>query len=87
VSDAVPVDDVLLHEEEGEAMLLHVASGRYFGLNRSGVVVWRALVEGTDPVDALLARWPSLDPARCRADADGLVAALVDAGLARRADA
>jgi hypothetical protein len=84
VSQAVPADDVLLHEEKGEAMLLHVASGLYFGLNRSGVVVWHALVESRDPVEALLARWPHLDPAACRADTDALVDALVEAGLAHR---
>lgn len=86
MSGAVPADDVLLHEEEGEAMLLHVGSGRYFGLNRSGVVVWQALVAGADPVAAMLARWPDLDPAVCRADADALVEALIEAGLAHRSD-
>lgn len=81
--DVAPAQDVLLHEEEGDAFLLHVASGRYFGLNRSGLVVWKALVEGRDRVAALTERWPDADPAVLRSDADDLVASLLEAGLVR----
>ena len=80
-----PVDDVLVHEEGGDAFLLHVGSGRYFGLNRSGLVIWEALVAGTDPVAALQERWPDLPPATCEADVAALVEALLTAGLVRAA--
>jgi hypothetical protein len=79
------VDEVLLHEEQGEAFLLHVPSGRYFGLNRSGVVVWSALRAGEDPVDAMQAEWPARDRAGLEADVKALLDALLTAGLARAA--
>jgi hypothetical protein len=75
-------DEVLLREQEGDAFLLHVPSGRYFGLNRSGLVVWQALVNGADPEAALAERWPDVPAATRQADAQRLVQALVDAGLA-----
>lgn len=74
-------DDVILHEEHGEAFLLHVASGRYFGLNHSGVVVWNALVKGADPLDELCAEWPGRDRALLERDAEALLAQLLEAGL------
>jgi hypothetical protein len=78
-----PADDVLVHREDGEAFLLHVASGRYFGLNRTGLLIWEALVAGDDPAAALQARWPDLDPATCAADVDALLRGLLATGLLR----
>lgn len=77
----VPAQDVIVHQEKGEAFLLNVASGRYFGLNRSGLVVWNAIVEGVDPAAALRARWPDAEPATADADAARLVDLLLRAGL------
>jgi hypothetical protein len=81
VKSLIVADDVILHQEEGDAFLLHVASGRYFGLNRSGLLVWSALLDGADPVQALAARWPDKSPASLRSDAEELVRQLVQAGL------
>jgi hypothetical protein len=78
-----PAEEVILHEQEGEAFLLHVPSGRYFGLNETGLVVWGALVAGKDPAEELGQRWPAIPLADRRADADNLVQALVGAGLVR----
>ena len=79
--------DVLFQEDNGEAFLLHVPSGRYFGLNPAGVVVWTALREGGDPVAALRRRWPGQDPEKLASDSRRLVGQLEDAGLiARPAD-
>jgi hypothetical protein len=81
---AIPTtDDVVLREQEGDAFLLHVPSGRYFGLNSTGLVVWEALVNGRDPVEALSDRWPDVPAEQRAADARSLVEALVGAGLAR----
>lgn len=74
-------DGVLCQEEDGEAFLLHVATGRYFGLNPSGLVVWKALAAGDDPVEALRRQWPAVRVEACRADAERLMASLVEAGL------
>lgn len=73
--------DLLLHEEQGEAFLLHVTSGRYFGLNRAGVVVWKALVDGVDPVDRLCEEWPSRARSVLASDAETLLTQLAEAGL------
>lgn len=80
-----PVEDVLVHEEDGEAFLLHVGSGRYFGLNRAGLVIWEALRAGADPVASVRTRWPEVPQPTCEADVDALVGALLDAGLVRSA--
>jgi hypothetical protein len=77
----VPVDDVLVHREDGDAFLLHVPSGRYFGLNQTGLVVWDALVAGDDPGAALHLRWPRRTPEQCQSDAAALVDALRNASL------
>ena len=74
-------DDVILHEEKGEALLLHIASGRYFGLNHSGVVVWNAVRDGADPVERLRAEWPSRERDALERDAEALISQLMDAGL------
>jgi hypothetical protein len=79
-----PADEVILHEQEGEAFLLHVPSGRYFGLNETGLVVWKALLAGKDPTEELGRRWPDVAVEERRADADVLLQALADAGLIER---
>ncbi|HZN14854.1 MAG TPA: PqqD family peptide modification chaperone [Acidimicrobiales bacterium] len=76
-------DEVVLREQEGDAFLLHVPSGRYFGLNRSGLVIWQAVLDGRDPLEALAERWPDVPAERRQADADALITALVGAGLAQ----
>jgi hypothetical protein len=81
VTPARIADDVIVHEEEQEAFLLHVPSGRYFGLNPSGLVVWRALCSGDDPVAALQKRWPDVAVDLLRQDTERLLGALAEAGL------
>jgi hypothetical protein len=83
LADVVPTEDVILHEQDGEAFLLHVPTGKYFGLNRTGLVVWNALVAGEDPVAHLASRWPDVPADVRQADAARLVEALMDAGLVR----
>jgi hypothetical protein len=87
VHDLKPVDDVLIHEEEGEAFLLHVASGRYFSLNKTGLVVWQALAAGADPGAAVGQRWPNVAGDVRERDIKALLVKLEGAGLVRRADA
>ncbi len=83
---ALPAPDVLLQEQDGEAFLLHVASGRYFGLNRTGLTIWQAIVDEEDPLQALAQRWPAVPDDVRRRDVDALLTALLDAGLVRDAD-
>ncbi len=48
-----PKPNVLVRELGGEAVLLDIETGRYFGLNATGVRIWALLGEGeelaTDP--------------------------------------
>ena len=81
----VAADDVVLKEQEGDAFLLHVPSGRYFGLNRSGLVIWEALNDGGDPVEALGKRWGAVPEEQRRADVEKLVGTLLEAGLLQEA--
>jgi hypothetical protein len=74
-------DGVLMHEQDGEAFLLHTDSGRYFGLNRTGVAIWRALESGDDPFEALGERWPDVPAEVRRRDVEGLLDRLRAAGL------
>lgn len=74
-------DGILMQEQDGEAFLLHTQTGKYFGLNRTGVAIWRALEAGHDPVAALGERWPDV-PTDVRArDTEALIDRLYDAGL------
>ena len=82
MAELAPAEGVILHEQEGEAFLLHVPTGKYFGLNRAGLVVWKALVDGEDPIAKLGERWPDIPADVRRTDAARLVDALVAAGLA-----
>lgn len=81
-----PGDEVLYHEEAGEAFLLHVPSGEYFGLNPTGVVVWKALTDGADPEEQLAQRWPDVPREALRRDTAELLESLRDAGLVVESD-
>ncbi len=74
-------DGVLIHEQEGEAFLLHTSSGKYFGLNKAGVTIWHALSAGEDPVAALGQRWPDVPIENRARDAEALIGHLLAAAL------
>ena len=76
-------DDVIFRELDGEAVLLDLASGRYFGLNVVGTRTWTLLTAGTalDAVVAALAAEFDAPAAEIAADVSGLVADLLARGL------
>ncbi len=78
-----PSSDVLVQETGDEAVLLDVAGEYYFGLNPTGLRVWRLLEGGSDlrgVCDALHAEY-AVDAAQIEQDVLALVGRLVDAGL------
>lgn len=81
-----PTNEVLLHEEAGEAFLLNVKTGEYFGLNRAGIIVWSALLHGIDPEQELARRWPDVPRDVLRQDVSRLLEALLQAGLVLDSD-
>ena len=76
-------DHAMARELDGEIIILDVPSGRYFGINDVGAVVW-GLLDGTRDrdaiVDAVTAEF-DVDRDTAAADLDALLDQLVDAGL------
>jgi hypothetical protein len=77
--------DVVTRSLAGEAVLLDLASGTYFGLDEVGTRIWQLLGEhgAAEPVVAALLDEYDVDEARVRADLDRLVRELQEKGLVR----
>jgi hypothetical protein len=80
---AKPSDDVLCQAVGDEAVLLNLASERYFGLDPVGTRIWTLLSQ--DPrlkqvFDALCAEY-EVEPARLEADLLDLIGQLAEAKL------
>jgi hypothetical protein len=81
-----PAEDVVCAELEGEAVLLDVGRGIYFGLDEVGYRIWTLLGAGQDApgiAATLLAEYDA-PPADIRADVDAFLDTLLAGGLARR---
>ena len=78
--------DVLSRELNGEAVLLDLRSGRYYGLNATGAVIWAGLLDGLDRdrIAERLVEAFEVEPAPALADTDAFVTMLLDAGLVSR---
>ncbi|MGX5848648.1 PqqD family protein [Mesorhizobium sp. PL10] len=65
--------------------LLDMRSNIYYSLNSVGAFIWE-LIQEPKPIaeirSAVLERY-NVEPERCKADVDGLLKGLADAGLAR----
>jgi hypothetical protein len=75
--------DVLFRVLDGEAVLLDLVSGTYFGLDPVGTEIWGMLGDGATIGEiraAIVARY-DVDAATARADLEDLVADLVKRGL------
>jgi PqqD family protein of HPr-rel-A system len=81
-------EDVLSRDLDGEAVLLDLRSGKYFGLNGTGARVWALLKDGLErpEIAKVLTEEFEVDEDRARADVDAFIAALTDRGLIRRAE-
>lgn len=78
-----PADNVVFRELEGEAIILHLDSGTYFGLDVVGTSIWRRLERQESVgvvVDALVDEF-EVDAPRARLDVEQLITQLVDKGL------
>jgi hypothetical protein len=75
--------DVIFRDLEGEAVLLDLASGHYYGLNAVGTRVWMLLESGStvDGAAAAIAVEFDADPAEVARDVDELIADLAAKGL------
>ena len=83
-----PIDipeEVLSRELDGEAVLLDLRSGKYFGLNGTGAVIWAAMNDGLEPPQMAerLANGFDVTVEQARADVDAFIESLVSRGLIR----
>lgn len=76
-------DEVMYRELAGEAVLLNLASGVYFGLDEVGARVWYLLAEHGDPektIPILIGEY-EVEETQLREDVQALIGQLSDKGL------
>ena len=78
-------NDVLFHELDGEAVLLNLQTGKYFGLDPMGTRIWQLLVEHGSPGMAynILLEEYDVDAKRLSTEMLALVDQLAAHGLIR----
>lgn len=76
-------ESVVFRELDGEAVILNLDTGTYFGLDDVGTCIWQRLDrrESVDAVVAALVAEYDVAPETARADVDRLIAQLIDKGL------
>ena len=76
-------EDVLFHEVGGEAVILNLESGKYFGLDEVGTRMWVLLSEhgAVEPVLRVLFEEYDVEEERLRADLLKLIDDLASHGL------
>jgi hypothetical protein len=76
-------DDVVYRDLAGEAVLLHLGTGIYFGLDTVGTRIWHLLAEqgDTDTIIPTLLHEYDVDEPQLRRDVDQLIRKLLDKGL------
>jgi predicted DNA-binding transcriptional regulator len=79
-------ESVLFRELQGEAVLLEIESGVYFGLNEIGSRIWNLLVAHGELERVLTELLDEYDVSerRLRADLEAFLATLVERQLVRR---
>jgi len=82
-------DDVVHRELEGEAVVLSLGSGMYFGLNTTGTRVWSLIETGAsvEEIAATISAEFSHPLAEVRTDVDEVIGQLLEKGLVAAAPA
>jgi hypothetical protein len=78
-------EDVVFRDLAGEAVILNLASGTYFGLDPVGTRIWHLIGELGSPgkiVEALLSEY-EVDEKQVRRDVDDLIEKLIAKGLVK----
>jgi hypothetical protein len=81
----VAVEDALSTTLDGESVILHTGSGKYFGFNEVGTRVWEAMQEPRSMVEITqqIENEYDVERERCRSDIESLVDELVERDLAQ----
>lgn len=76
-------DDVVFRDLAGEAVILNLATGTYFGLDEVGTRIWHVLAEhgSKDKVIEVLLGEYEVEEGQLRSDVDHLIQQLSDKGL------
>ena len=76
-------EDIVFRDLAGEAVILNLGTGMYFGLNAVGTQIWRLISEGcsSGQIVATLLEEYEIDEARVQKDLDILLEQLNDVGL------
>jgi hypothetical protein len=76
-------EDIVFRKLEGEAVILHLATGTYYGLDSVGTRIWELLQEQSrvDAVLEAILQQYEVEPARCEQDLLGLLGRLHAKGL------
>ncbi|WFP63248.1 PqqD family protein [Mesorhizobium sp. WSM4904] len=81
----VATGDAVACEFGNGLALLHLKSNIYYSLNGVGAYIWELIQEPRPILDirsAVIARY-DVEAERCKADVEGLLKGLIEAGLAR----
>lgn len=84
----IKAPDVLLQDLDGEAVLLNLANGRYYGLDENSYQMYKTLVSSNSIQEAyeLLVQEYEIDPGQLRYDLDKFLAHLLENGLILEVD-
>ncbi len=77
------VDEHLYSDLKGEAVILNLVNGRYYGLNSVGVVIWKSLREPATigDIEAAVMKEFDVDPATCRRESTDFLEKMVEEHL------
>jgi hypothetical protein len=75
--------DVLVQDLEGEAVLLNLTNGQYYGLDAQSFDVYKSLISlrNVEETHEVLLQKYVVEPERLKADLDDFVARLLENGL------
>lgn len=82
-------DGVMSTELDGQAVLMHVEQGTYFGLNDVGALIWKKMSEPVSVetlIEAVLSEF-DVDAETCRCDVTALIEQFHGADLAEIVEA
>jgi hypothetical protein len=84
----ITTPDVLLQELEGDAVLLNLANGQYYGMDENSFLMYRTLISSPSIQTAyktLLLEY-EIDPEQLEADLEQFISSLIDNGLVTHVD-
>jgi hypothetical protein len=84
-TEIVAADDCLSTTIEGESVILHVGSDKYYGFNEVGTYVWESIQRPRTIKEVCqdVTEEYNVEYDQCRADIEDLIRDLVDKNLAR----